>query len=145
MRRVLITSAMLALATPAGAQGMPVPVEQMTCEQLLAEMETSNDQLEAANGAFAISDEEAAAQEKAAMAGAGKDIAMGLACAVPGVGMACMVMQGAQGLAAGAQMQQSMQQHQRMMEQHQQAMARIDMARMQAVTKRVQEKCLGAP
>ena len=150
MRQLLVASAMLACATTAGAQPARLPVEQMTCEQLLTEMTASGDQLDQADAIFAANGVDADAQANAAMGGqsaAGaiaEGVASGLACAVPGVAMACMVMQGKQALTGAAQMQQGVEQNRRMMQQYEQATAGLDLNRMTAITKRVEAlKCTG--
>jgi hypothetical protein len=167
LKRFLAAAAFAAcLASPAGAQqaDLPpaaaaqvqttaplLPVESMNCDQMTAEMmvagQTMNAQLDHEGleaDSQTIQDE--MARSRSQMAGSmGMGVGMGLACSIPGVGMAC-------GAMMAGQMQQAQQgaaEHQELMNRQagriEDSMAGLDQERLMSLSDRYEAMHCQAP
>lgn len=136
------------LATPADAQDATLPpVDTMNCEQMQAELmvagQTMNAQLdpEFATEGQAMMDEAQQASRPSMVAGIGT----GIACSIPGLGMACMAAAQAQ----AAQAQQDAAQNQARMDAQvdrlNASMAGLDQERLMAVSDRFEQQNCQTP
>ena len=148
MRQVLITVAILALTSAASAQVAPLPVEQMTCDQLYAEMAQAGMRMAGQMDPSFAANAQALynrANDPAARAQAFADqSAVTAACGIqmPVANPFCTAMQQQQDVRAAAQTQQNLADINRLGAQVQQSMAGIDLARMDAIERRTQAlKC----
>lgn len=137
-------SALLCATAIASAAEAP-PVETMNCDQMTAELvvagQKMNSQMdpEFAREAQAMMAEAQAGPSTGAVVGG---MAMGVACSIPGVGMFCMAAQQAQAMTQGAQAEKNIERMMAQMQRLEKAMEGIDVARMEALSKRFEEqKC----
>lgn len=150
LKYMLAAAAFTAMsATPADAQTLP-PVETMTCEEMQAELMVAGQQMSAqldpefAVEAQRMQNESQEAYNNRPSVAAG--IGAGIACSIPGVGMACMAAQQAQAANAGRQAEQNRERMFAQADRVNQAMVGIDQDRMMAVSDRFEaENCQGQP
>jgi hypothetical protein len=149
MRQVLITSTILAFSAAAWAQtpappAAPLPVEQMTCEQLYAETAQAGmrmaGQMDPSFAANAMAMYNRANDPAARAQAFAEQSAVTAACGIqmPVANPACMAMQQQQAARAQVQTQQNLADMNRIGQQVQQSMAGIDIARMEAIERRLQ-------
>lgn len=156
LKHFIVVAFALLLAAPAAAQGTeapteaPLPVESMNCEQMTAELMVAGQRMNAQmDPAFAA--EAQAMQEEAqggrARAGAGMvaGVGMGLACSIPGMGMACMAGQQAMVANAQAQTAQNQRRMNAQMDRLNASMEGLDQERLMAVSDRYQAMSCQAP
>jgi hypothetical protein len=136
------------LAAPADAQnGAPPLVETMTCDQMTAEMMVAGQRMNAqmdpefAAEAQAMQQEAQNAQRPTMVAGIGA----GLACSIPGVGMACMAAQQAQMADAQAQAQANRQRMDAQIGRVNDSMEGLDQNRLMAISDRYEAMNCQAP
>jgi hypothetical protein len=155
MKALLATTAFAISFTAAAlaqdaAPSAPPPVESMNCEQMQAELmvagQTMNAQMdpEFATEAQAMQDEMQEAQNRAAGSVAA-GIGMGLACSIPGVGMACMAAQQAQMANAQRDAAANQARMDAQMDRLNQSMAGLDQQRLTAISQRFEEQRCQTP
>lgn len=136
------------LAAPAFAQeGWPPPVETMTCDQMTAEMVTAGQQMngqldpEFAREAQAMNDEMQSSQRQGMAVGVGT----GIACSIPGVGMACMAAQQAQAANRAREAEANQQRMAAQVGRLNNSMAGLDQNRLMAISDRYEQMRCQAP
>jgi hypothetical protein len=134
---------LLCCAMPADAQdGTLPPVESMDCAQMQAELTVAGQQMNAQmDPEFAV---EAQRMHNEAQANQSNAIAMGvgtgIACSIPGVGMACMAAQQTQIANAQRQAAENQARMDAQMDRLDASMAGIDQQRMMALTDRYEQQ-----
>lgn len=151
--KALSIATVFAIAFAAGASAQenmasaPPPVDSMTCEQMQAELMVAGRQMstqldpEFTTEAQAMQreQEEAYARARGQMAAG---VGMGIACSIPGVGMACMAGQAAQAAQAQSEADRNIARMQAQHDRLQQSMAGLDQQRLMALTERFeQQRC----
>lgn len=139
-------------ALPADAQDTapPPPVEEMNCEEMMAEMMVAGQRMNAqmdpefANEAQAMMDEAQGARSRAA-GNVAAAVGMGIACSLPGVGYACMAAQQAQAANAQREVAENHARMQAQMDRLNASMEGIDQQRMMAMSDRFQQMQCQAP
>lgn len=128
----------------------PPPVESMSCEQMQAELIVAGQRMNAqmdpefANEAEAMRQEAEQARSRAAGSMAA-GIGMGLACSIPGVGMACMAGQVAQAAQAQRQADQNISRMQSQVDRVNDSMAGLDQQRLMALSQRYEDQDCQTP
>lgn len=128
-----------------------LPVERMDCDQMTAEMmvagQTMNSQLDHEGltaDAQAMQDD--MARQRAQMAGAmGMGVGMGIACSLPGVGMACGAMMAAQAQQAQQGAAESQERMDRQVGRIEDSMAGLDQERLMSLSNRYEAMQCQAP
>lgn len=136
----------LFIAVPADAQDdAPPPVESMDCAQMQAELTVMGQQMNAqldpefGTEAQAMMDEAQAGQRSVAGSMA-TGIGMGIACSIPGVGMACLAAQQAQAANAQREAADHQQRMDAQMDRLNASMEGIDQERMMAISDRYEQQ-----
>jgi hypothetical protein len=148
LKPLLAATAMFAcLAAGAVALEPPPPVESMDCAEMQAELTAAGQQMNAqmdpefASEAQSMMDEAQQGQRQSMATGIG----MGVACSIPGVGMACLAAQQAQ----AAQAQQDQAEHQARMDAQMDrldaSMAGLDQERLMALSDRFEQQGCQTP
>lgn len=144
----------VAFAAAAFAQdqtpGAPPPVESMSCEQMQAELIVAGQRMNAQLDpeftteaqAMQREQEEAYARARRQMAAG---VGMGIACSIPGVGMACMAGQAAQAAQAQSEADQNIARMQAQHDRLQQSMTGLDQQRMLQLTQRFEDQNCQTP
>ena len=152
MKALLATTAFAVSFTAAAlaqdaAPIAPPPVESMNCEQMQAELmvagQTMNAQMdpEFAREAQAMHEEAQQASRPNIAAGIGT----GIACSIPGVGMACMAAQQAQIANAQRDAAENQARMDAQMDRLDQSMAGLDQQRLMAISQRFEEQRCKTP
>jgi hypothetical protein len=128
-------------APDAAAPAELLPVESMNCEQMQAELmvagQRMNAQMDPEFGAEAQAMQQEMEDARRRAAGSvAANIGMGLACSIPGVGMACMAGQVAQQQQAQQQAAQNQARMDAQVERLNQSMAGLDQNRLMALSQR---------
>lgn len=135
------------LAAGAVAQEPPPPVESMDCAQMQAELMVAGQQMNAqldpefAREAQAMSDEAQQASRPSMATGIGA----GIACSIPGVGMACMAAAQAQAQQAQQDAAQNQARMDAQMDRLNASMAGLDQERLAALSQRFEEQRCETP
>ncbi len=154
--RALSIATVFAITFVAGASAQedmastPPPVESMSCEQMQAELMVAGQRMNAQLDpeftteaqAMQREQEEAYARARGQMAAG---VGMGIACSIPGVGMACMAGQAAQAAQAQSEADQNIARMQALHDRLQQSMAGLDQPRMLQLTQRFQDQNCQTP
>lgn len=155
MRALFVTTA-FAVSFAAAAlaqedvQTAPAPVESMSCEQMQAELMVAGQRMNAqmdpefAAEAQRMQQEQQAAHDRAAGSMAA-GIGMGLACSIPGVGMACMAAQQAQAAQGQREADQNIARMQAQADRLNQSMEGLDQQRLMALSDRFQQQGCQTP
>lgn len=126
------------------------PVETLTCDQMYAEMFTAGQQMNAQldpsfAGNVQSMQDDMERQRAAARNSMAAGIGMGLACSLPGVGMACAAAQQAQAVNQGRQARENQERMLALGDQVAQSTQGIDMQRMEAISNRWSSQSCEAP
>lgn len=131
-------------ATPADAQdGTLPPVDTMNCDQMMAEMTVAGQQMNAQmDPEFAIEAQRMMDEAQARPSGGqmAMGIGTGIACSIPGVGMACMAAAQAQAVEGQRRANEHNARMDAQMQRMETATAGIDMERMGAISTRFEEQ-----
>lgn len=127
-----------------------LPLDSMSCEEMQAELTVAgqrmNAQMDPEFAAEAQRMQQESQQGQNSVAGSiAAGVGMGLACSIPGVGMACMAAQQAQAARAQHQAGQNMERMDAQMDRLNASMEGIDQERMMAVSQRYEEQNCQAP
>ena len=150
LKRALFAAAFLCATTIASASDAPAlpVVDTMDCDQLRVELIAAGEKMSKQLDPEFAKEAQAMMAEAQAGPGAGAivgGVGMSLACAIPGVDMFCMIGQQAQAMTQGAEVSQNMERMEAQMARMEKAMEGIDIDRMQALSKRFEEKKCPVP
>lgn len=132
----------------ASAQEALLPVEEMNCDQMTAEMMVAGQQMnsqldpEFAREAQAMQQEAQAGQQRPSIAAG---VGMGIACSIPGIGMACMTAQQAQAANAARDAEQNQARMDAQVDRLNSSMAGLDQNRLMAMSDRYEAMRCQAP
>lgn len=147
LKHFLAAVAFAAFTPHASAQDAPIRVEEMSCDEMTAEMVVAGQQMnsqldpEFAREAQAMQQEAQSDQRPSIAAAAGTT----LVCSIPGVGIACMAAQQAQMANAQNQAEQNRARMDAQVDRLNSSMAGLDQNRLMAISDRYEAMHCQAP